>query len=120
MSMFKIKVSIPTPIFHPITSPVKVTTFHPIVSPLESDSKICLHPFTFSPSMSPPSVAPATTILCPDYFSRLPPACCLSVVIITFSNLTQIIAHLYLKCSNGFQVPLKQNSHSLTRFQSTM
>lgn len=55
-----------------------------------------------------------TTICCsshhhllPRLFISLPSACHLSVVIITFSNLTQIIAHHYLKCSSGFQFPIK-------------
>lgn len=55
-----------------------------------------------------------TTICCsshhhllPRLFICLPSARHLSVVIITFSNLTQIIAHHYLKCSSGFQFALK-------------
>lgn len=67
-----------------------------------------------------------TTICCsshhhllPRLFIRLPSARHLSVVIITFSNLTQVIAHHYLKCSSGFQFALKQNSNSLTRCQRT-
>lgn len=45
----------------------------------------------------PPLAVRATTILCPDYFNSLSSACSPSAVT-AFSKLTQIIAHLYLKC----------------------
>lgn len=64
----------------------------------------------FLPLQANTSCCSSYTIACPDYFNSLPPAYSPSVVIITFSNLIQFIVHLYLKCSNGFQFPLKQNS----------
>lgn len=91
---------------HPVFPSANGTTIQPNRSHLKSDSKTCPHAFTFFPSMLPPLAVQATIISCPDYFNSLSSAC--SVLVVTaFSKLIQIIAHLYLKCSNGFSFPLK-------------
>lgn len=116
--MLKIKLLIPKPYpppcdFHSVPNFSKGYHHSPIISPLESGSKTCLDHLIYPPLcdnhllFKPPSSLAQTTSVACHQLAVSP------VVIITFSNLTWVTAHLYFKCSNGFQFPLKQNSNTV-------